>query len=262
MRSTEAIFAAARRVGHLTREEQTELGRQARAGDRAARERLIVANTPFAFKRARRWCGTRLALDDLYQEAMIGLMHAVDKFDPDRGVLLTTYAAWWIDALIRTALRSSSVVRYAGSNGGKVSYSRFMLEVSRSDDGSRTPPEVLAYVAERLGLETDHAAAIHRAICQAPYLADDAEGHAVEVEPEQETALARAEVLEELAAEVVGGGYDARARDIIGHRLLGETMTLAEIAERHGVTRERVRQIEVQTKARLRERLEHMRGAA
>jgi RNA polymerase primary sigma factor len=88
----------------LSHEEEVELGRRARAGDPAARRRLVEKNLRLAVAVAKKFRGQGLPFEDLIQEGNIGLMKAVDKFDPDMGNRFSTYATWWIRQSIQRAI--------------------------------------------------------------------------------------------------------------------------------------------------------------
>jgi RNA polymerase sigma factor (sigma-70 family) len=96
------------RIPLLTREEEVGLARSIRAGDEAAKQRLIEANLRLVVQIARRYINRGLPLPDLIEEGNIGLLRAVDKFEPERGTRFSTYATWWIRQAVTRALANQA----------------------------------------------------------------------------------------------------------------------------------------------------------
>jgi RNA polymerase nonessential primary-like sigma factor len=92
----------------LTKEEEVYYGRLARQGDMAARQRMIEGNLRLVVKIARRYLRSGMAILDLIEEGNLGLIHAVEKFDPERGFRFSTYSAWWIQQTIERAIMSQT----------------------------------------------------------------------------------------------------------------------------------------------------------
>ncbi len=99
-----AYLARIGRGGLLTRDEEMDLSERARAGDDGARKRLVEKNLRLVVSVAKRYRGMGLPFEDLVQEGNVGLIKAVDRFDPGRGYRLSTYATWWIRQAVGRAI--------------------------------------------------------------------------------------------------------------------------------------------------------------
>jgi RNA polymerase primary sigma factor len=95
-------------IALLKGEEEIQLGRSVQAGDSGARDRMIQANLRLVVSIAQEYVDLNLPLPDLISEGNIGLMHAVERFDPERGAKFSTYASWWIKQAIKHALANQS----------------------------------------------------------------------------------------------------------------------------------------------------------
>ncbi|MBM4371088.1 MAG: RNA polymerase factor sigma-32 [Deltaproteobacteria bacterium] len=273
-----------RRVPLLSREEEMELARRfASGGDRDAARRLVEANLRFVVKIAHSYKHYNVKLVDLIQEGNIGLMKAVQKFQPDRGYRLISYAVWWIKAYMQNyIIRSWSMVRVGTAAAQRQLF--FRMQSGREGD-----PGAAEAVGEALGADAGEAvgegevvllpAAARRRrveeelrVAQRDFsldadIGEDGKQRFVDMLPDpginQDESLAREQILEKVSArlaEVVGSLSD-KERDILQSRLLSDTPeTLQDIGDRYGVSRERIRQIETQLKKRLAELLGDIEG--
>jgi RNA polymerase primary sigma factor len=224
---------AARQFPPLEREAEVKLARKARRGDRRAREALVHHNLALVLAVARRYAMRGIRFDDLVQEGNIGLLKAVEHFDPRRGTRFSTYALWWIRAYIMKIVRDGrGVVRPPPPKPGEdlpLSPRDLSLEESVDDDGEVTHLERL--------------------------VADD---------PGPETRLLRSDKRREVNAALVRvkGRLGGLAWDIVQQRLGQDNpKTLEEIGKRWGVSRERVRQVEKGTRQFLRRYLAELLAA-
>jgi RNA polymerase primary sigma factor len=204
--------------GHkqLTREEEYDLSRRAKKGDESARRILAQANLPFVVAVARKFASRSGRLDDLIQEGNVGLMKAIEHFDPKKNVRFATYAVWWIRAYITRYLKDNrSHVR--GGEHERASMSDFSLDAPLDDEADSTYLDRL----EDAGPTPD-----------ASFLS---------LERDEEVSQA----LQRVKRRLGDLGWD-----ILQERLTQDKpRTLEELGARWGVSRERVRQVELKTKS-------------
>jgi RNA polymerase primary sigma factor len=214
----EGLSQYLRRLGdnpQLTREQEYELSRRARKGDEEARRTLAVSNLAFVVAIAKKFANRGARLDDLIQEGNIGLMKAIEHFDPKKNVRFATYAVWWIRAYITRYLKDNrSQVR--GGESERQSMVDFSLDAAIDDDADTT-------YLERL--EDNGPSPQDHFISQ-------------EKDTEVQEALAR------VRKRIGDLGWA-----ILQERLTQDKpRTLEELGQRWGVSRERVRQVELKTK--------------
>jgi len=253
-------LAEIRKFPMLKPEEELACARRWREHrDRDAAFQLVTSHLRLVAKIAMRYRGYGLPIADIVSEGNIGLMQAVKRFDPDRGVRLATYAMWWIRATIQEyVLRSWSLVKMAASPGHKKLFfklRRAKSAISALQDGDLQPEQV-KLIAERLEVAEREVVEMNRRLhgdvsLSAPVHDEDDAGQALDwlVDPaptqeitlaeEQETAHHR-QALDDAVANL-----NPRERRIFtARRLTDEPATLEELAAEHGISRERVRQIE------------------
>ena len=241
-------------------EEYTLAKRWREAGDRDAAHRLIISHLRLVAKIARGYRGYGLPIADLISEGHVGLMQAVERFEPERGFRFSTYAAWWIKAAIQEyILRSWSLVKMGTTASHRKLFFNLRKAKSRIsvlDEGDMRPDQVKR-IAKRLGVTERAVIDMNRRLGGDVSLndtiredRDSAEWQDLLVgdSPDQERMLAASEEFDNRhdALSVVLRALNPRERRIFeGRRLAEDPMTLAELADEFGVSRERVRQIEV-----------------
>jgi len=200
----------------LTREQEYELSGRARKGDEEARRMLAVSNLAFVVAVAKKFANRGARLDDLIQEGNVGLMKAIEHFDSKKNVRFATYAVWWIRAYITRYLKDNrSQVR--GGETERQSMSDFSLDASVDEEGETT-------FLDRLE--------------------DPGRGPQDEIILNQQDANVQ-EALAKVRKRIGDLGWD-----ILQERLTQDKpRTLEELGARWGVSRERVRQVELKTKS-------------
>jgi RNA polymerase primary sigma factor len=248
----------------ITPKQEVELAKQIQAGDEAARERMIKANLRLVVKIAREYEDYGVPLLDLINEGNIGLMRAVERFDPAKGAKLSTYAAWWIKQAIRRALSNQSkTIRLPVHVGDKLLHIRRASAKLEEDLGREPTLEELAAEVDMAPhkLATLRTAAIPPSSLDAPVGDDDGKRFDEFVgDDKADTPYAQLEdktttsMLRELVASL-----PEREQTILRFRfgLDGEgERTLEEVGRRFGVTRERIRQIQNLALGKLRKLIE------
>ena len=262
------------RVPLLTVEEERRLARQFRdEGDKRAGHRLVEANLRFVVKVAFEYRSYGLRMADLIQEGNIGLMKAVQKFDPDKEIRLISYAVWWIRAYIQNhVLKSWSLVKIGTTQAQRklfFSLARTRHEIERLTPGAGLAEEGIdvALVAKKLRVRPSDVIEMTQRMegrdlsLDAP-VADGTSTH-LEFTPSegnpQDEELARAEE-DALLARRVGEAMshlDPRERHIVEARVMGEGKeTLRDLGHHFGFSRERARQLEIRALEKLRRELE------
>jgi RNA polymerase primary sigma factor len=256
----------------VTPAEEIELAARIEQGDEAARQRLIQANLRLVVKIARDYEHVGLPLLDLINEGNIGLMKAVDRFDPDKGAKFSTYGAFWIKQAIKRALANQSkTIRLPVHMVDKIYHMRIAAYRLQELLG-REPTD--AELAEEMGLTLKQIRRMRRsarrpASLDAPMgdadtnsLSDVVEDTRVELPLDKMQNSDSIHAIRELVAQL-----PERERTILNRRFGldgGERMTLEEIGEQFRVTRERIRQLQNRALNRLKRRLSELadQGAA
>jgi RNA polymerase sigma-32 factor len=229
-------------------------------GDRDAAHKLVTSHLRLVAKIAMGYRGYGLPIGEVISEGNVGLMQAVKRFDPDKGFRLATYAMWWIRAAIQEyILRSWSLVKMGTTAAQKrlfFNLRKAKSRISALEEGDLRPEQVKE-IATRLGVTEQEVVDMNRRLSgdtslNAPIRNDVDSGEwqdwLVDERDDQESTLAANEELANRRAALKGalGVLNDRERRIFeARRLADEPVTLEELAEEFGVSRERVRQIEV-----------------
>jgi RNA polymerase sigma-32 factor len=249
------------RLPMLERQEEYMLARRWREhGDRGAAQKLITSHLRLVTKIARDYRGYGLPISEAISEGNVGLMQAVERFEPEKGFRLATYAMWWIKAAIQEyILRSWSLVKMGTTvNQKKLFFNlrKAQSKISILGDGDMRLDQV-KIIARRIGVtETDVIYMNRRlsgdASLNAAIREDDDSGEwqdwLVDESPDQETTLAASEEFDnrrKTLSDALTVLNDRERRIFEARRLADDPITLEDLAAEFGVSRERVRQIEV-----------------
>ncbi len=237
----------------LTHQEEVDLSRRAKAGERRARERLIEKNLRLVVSVAKKYRGYGLPFEDLIQEGNIGLMKAVEKFDPDRGFRFSTYATWWIRQAVQRAVadkgRTIRVPVHMTEKIRKVSRAYNELSV----EFEREPSEEV--VARRLGWELEEVRLTMSAMPDAtsldqPVSSEDTASQLGDFIEDDKVSDTPDTVMREMETAHLKEAIETlpdRVRYVLVRRYGlddREPATLAELGEELDISRERVRQLQ------------------
>ena len=264
--SPDATQIYLREIGYtplLTADEERHFARLARSGDEAGRQRMIESNLRLVVKIARRYLNRGLSLLDLVEEGNLGLIHAVEKFDPERGFRFSTYATWWIrQAIERGIMNQTRTIRLPVHVVKEMNYYlRAARELAQKLDHDPSHDDIAALIDKpveevrrmlRLSERVDSIDAVRE-------LSDRSrlEMIADENSPDPASVVQKSDLFEKL--DLMLNDLSEKHREVISRRfgLRGYPRgTLEEVGSQIGLTRERVRQIQMEGLARLRRALE------
>lgn len=259
--SLDAFLKSISKIPLLTREEEIELAKRAKKGDKEALKKLVESNLRFVVSVAKKYLGCGLPLHDLIAEGILGLIEAARRFDPDKGVKFISYAVWWIRQSIMQALaQQTGAVKIPVKQAVLVnkitrSYGELLKKLGREPTSEE--------LAEYVGMEPKEIERLIT-ICQVPLSLDTPIGDeedttfkdflkgegTAEVEEKvvkEELKQSIQEMLEQLTPQekriiIMRFGLDGN-----------EPKTLREIGEQLGISRERVRQLESRAKKKMKE---------
>jgi len=246
----------------LEKEEEYMLAKRWRKhGDVDAAHRLVTSHLRLVAKIAMGYRGYGLPVGELISEGNVGMMQAVKRFDPDRGFRLATYAMWWIRASIQEyILHSWSLVKMGTTAAQKKLFfnlRKIKGQMKALEEGD-LPPEKVQRIAEQLAVSEDDVVQMNRRLAapdhslNAPLRADGEGGEwqdwLVDETESQEEKIGEAEEFRQrtrLLREAMKGLNERERHIITERRLNDEPTTLEELSQHYGISRERVRQIEV-----------------
>ena len=261
-RESQSLDKYLQEIGHeelLSVEEEVELAQRIKKGDREALEKLTKANLRFVVSVAKQYQNQGLSLPDLINEGNLGLMKAAEKFDETRGFKFISYAVWWIrQSILQAIAEQSRIVRLPLNQVSSVSKINRVLNKFEQENERR--PSVNE-IAEKVDLPEEKIADAMKVNSRhvsvdAPF-ADGEDNSLLDVLPNDDSPMADNELVKESLREEINRALallNDRERNII-QAFFGinePEMTLEEIGEKFGLTRERVRQIKEKAIRKLR----------
>ena len=243
----------------VSAEEEVELAQQIRKGDKKALERLTRANLRFVVSVAKQYQNQGLSLPDLINEGNLGLLKAAERFDETRGFKFISYAVWWIrQSILQAISEQSRIVRLPLNQVGSVN--KINREINRFEQANERRPSI-EEIAEKIDLpedKIDEAMNIngHHISVDAPFTEGE-DNSLLDVMPNSDSPMADMTlVAESLKAEIQNAlsVLNERERNVIeaSYGINCPELTLEEIGEKFGLTRERVRQIKEKAIRKLR----------
>jgi RNA polymerase primary sigma factor len=244
----------------LSHREEIDLSTRAKAGDKKARQRLIEKNLRLVVSVAKKYRGYGLPFEDLIQEGNIGLMKAVEKFDPDRGFRFSTYATWWIRQAVQRAVadkgRTIRVPVHMGDKMRKMarSYNELSIRLGR-DATDEEVAEELEWTVEQV--RDVKSAMPDTGSLHQPLSSDEGSSELGDLIEDERASDTPGEVMREMETSQLKEAIERlpdRARYVLVRRYGlddREPATLAELGDELNISRERVRQLQLQAKRML-----------
>jgi len=263
-----------RKFPMLQPEEEYMLAKRWREhGDPDAAHRLVTSHLRLVAKIAMGYRGYGLPLSELISEGNVGMMQAVKRFDPERGFRLATYAMWWIRAAIQEyILHSWSLVKMGTTAAQKKLFfnlRKLKGQMQAIEEGDLSPEQVKK-IATRLGVPEEEVVNMNRRLAapdsslNAPVKAEgdmEWQDWLVDESPNQEAKLGESQEMGQRKQMLAGALKQLTDRErhiIVERRLIDEPKTLEDLSSKYGISRERVRQIEVRAFDKLQKAMKNM----
>jgi RNA polymerase sigma-32 factor len=273
-RSPRRVGAVAQGADILDVETEAELiTRWRESRDQAAGTRLVQCYQRLIRKIARRYRGFEPAVPDLIAEGNVGLLQALERFDPARGFRLSTYAIWWIRAAMTDAILNGSIVKAATSEEAKrlfFNLRRAKMKLGEVGAGD-LPPDSVATIARELAVSESEVVRMNRwlggrdvslnaPVSRSADSGDELQDLLTDAHQDDEARIIRDDERRKRVAMVTAAlaTLSERERHIVTERWLkDEPRTLAELGGKYGLTRERVRQIEANALAKIKRKVQN-----
>jgi len=247
----EKYFRAIEKFPPLSREEEIELAIRAQNGDREARSKLILSNLRFVITVAKSYINTGISFADLISEGNIGLMTAVDRFDPHRGIHFISYAVWWIkQAILKYIAERSRLVRFPMNRTNELLKIERFINDYISKHGTAPDSET---ISKNLGISKEDVELLlsrksRDYVSFYSNVFDDSDvtfGEVFDIDSETPEEIAINNSIREEIRKIIDS-LPEREREVIKYRFgfYGKEYSLKEVGEIMNLTKERIRQIE------------------
>jgi RNA polymerase sigma-32 factor len=260
-------FSEMRKYPLLTREEEHELGKKAYEEDNLeARNHLVTSNLRLVVKIAMEYRRAYAQVLDLIQEGNAGLVQAVNRFNPYRGVKLSTYSAWWIRAyILKFLMDNKSLVRMGTTDAQRKLFFKLRSEAEKMYALTRRFDTKL--LAENMGVKESEVIEMHQRLSKSDMsldapVSDDSDVREIDLISSGaqgfDTALETDELVQILRREVLEIEKDLNERDkyiFHGRIMSDEPITLQDVGDKFGITRERARQLESRIIQKIKDRM-------